>query len=70
MTGSFDVVVSIGTTSAFPYIAEPVRQARAAGVPTVEINPARSEVSDLCDYRIENGAAETLDEIGRTLDLD
>jgi NAD-dependent deacetylase len=64
-----EIVLSIGTTSVFPYIAEPVRQARAAGVPTVEINPARTEVSDLVDYRLETGAADALGAIGRELRL-
>ena len=39
-----DLVVSAGTSSVFPYIAEPVLRPRWAGVPTVEINPGRSEV--------------------------
>jgi NAD-dependent deacetylase len=41
----FDLVLSIGTTSAFAYIAEPVLRARRAGIPTVEINPGTSAVS-------------------------
>ncbi len=59
----FDLVVSIGTTSVFPYIAQPVLEARAAGVPTVEINPGRSEVSDIVDVRIRAGARETLEAV-------
>ncbi|MGB5524297.1 MAG: NAD-dependent protein deacylase, partial [Polyangiales bacterium] len=35
----FDAVFSIGTTSVFPYIAEPVIDARRRGALTVEINP-------------------------------
>src|SRR5262245_24095661 len=35
----FDLVVSIGTTSVFPYIAAPVVVARRAQCDTVEINP-------------------------------
>jgi NAD-dependent deacetylase len=62
-------VLSIGTTSVFPYIAEPVVRARASGVPTVEINPARTEISDVVDHRLETGAAEALGEIGRELRL-
>jgi len=65
----FEIVLSIGTTSVFPYIAEPVIRARAAGVPTVEINPATTEVSDVVDYRLETGAADALGEIGRELKL-
>ena len=57
----FDVVVSIGTTSVFPYIAEPVLRANEWGALSVEVNPGRSEVSDLVDVRIQRGAAEALD---------
>jgi NAD-dependent deacetylase len=56
----FDVVLSIGTTSAFPYIAGPVLEARRRGATTVEINPGRSEISDHVDLRIEAGARDTL----------
>ena len=52
----FDVVLSIGTTSVFPYIARPVLIARSEGIPTVEINPGDSEVSDVVDYRLRAGA--------------
>lgn len=55
-----DVVLSVGTTSAFEYIAGPVIEARRRGALTVEINPGRSEVSGLVDVRIAAGAADTL----------
>ena len=58
-----DLVVAIGTTALFPYISGPVFQARSTGIPTVEINPARTELSDFVDHRIAKGAAEALDEI-------
>lgn len=65
----FDAVFTIGTTSVFPYIAAPVSLARARGVPTVEINPSASEVSELVDIRIRAGARDALsavwDELGR-----
>lgn len=57
----FDIVFSTGTTSVFPYIAGPVLEAKRAGKPTVEINPAQTEVSYLVDYKIAAGAAETLE---------
>jgi NAD-dependent deacetylase len=62
----FDVVFSVGTTSVFPYIARPVIAAKQAGVPTVEINPGTSQVSDLVDIKIAAGAAAALDAIWRT----
>jgi NAD-dependent deacetylase len=56
----FDLVFSVGTTSVFPYIAEPVRLARNWGAPTVEINPGETEISHLVDYQIRAGAADVL----------
>ncbi|MFZ1866136.1 MAG: NAD-dependent deacylase [Polyangiales bacterium] len=68
LTRGFDVVFSIGTTSVFPYIAEPVIDARRRGALTVEINPGASEVSHLVDYRLRAGAAEAMEAIVQALD--
>jgi NAD-dependent deacetylase len=59
----FDLTFSIGTTSVFDYIAEPVRRARQVGKPTVEINPGISEVSDLVTIRLPVGATQALEAI-------
>jgi len=56
----FDAVVSIGTTSGFPYIAGPVIEAAEAGVPTIEINPGATTVSALVDHRLRMRAAEAM----------
>ncbi|MCY0985719.1 NAD-dependent protein deacylase [Nannocystis sp. ILAH1] len=56
----FDLVVSIGTTSVFPYIAAPVIEAHEQGIPTVEINPGDSEVSRFVDHRLRSRAAVAL----------
>ena len=64
----FDAVVTIGTTSVFPYISQPVINARLQRALTVEINPGLSEVSDVVEYRLASGAAETLDGIWRQLE--
>ena len=55
-----DAITSVGTTSVFPYITEPVLQTKRAGRPTVEINPGQTEISELVDFRLELGAAEAL----------
>jgi NAD-dependent deacetylase len=55
-----DLVVSIGTTSVFPYIAHPVWWARQNGVASVEINPGDTEVSMLVSHRLKMGAADAL----------
>jgi len=59
----FDIIFSVGTTSVFPYIAQPVMLARRMGITTVEINPGHTEVSGIVDIRICGKAAETLDGI-------
>lgn len=56
-----DAVISIGTTSVFPYIAAPVRQAAEAGRLTAEINPDASRVSGLVRHRIRDRAAPVLE---------
>jgi len=62
-----DLVLSIGTTSVFPYIAGPVLQAARMGLPTVEINPGETEVSHLVRYRICDRAAVVLPELLKRL---
>ncbi len=61
----FDLVVSIGTTSAFPYIAAPVELTRRTGRDTVEINPGTTDVSHLVAHRMRSRAALALDAIWR-----
>lgn len=63
----FDLVFSIGTTSVFPYIAQPVLDARYWGAKTVEINPGDTEVSAYVDYKIPLRAAEALGYLWRAL---
>lgn len=53
----FDMVFSIGTSSTFPYIVQPVLLAAAEGVPTVEINPGETGLSDVVDFHLPLGAA-------------
>ncbi len=59
----FDAVFSVGTSSVFPYIVEPVRQAQLRGRPTIEINPGESAISRLVDVKLTLRAAVALDAI-------
>lgn len=61
LQNELDLVVSIGTTSVFPYIAGPMVWAAQAGIPTVEINPGQSEVSAFARYRLAMGAAAAME---------
>ncbi|MEM9492095.1 MAG: NAD-dependent protein deacylase [Myxococcota bacterium] len=59
----FDLVFSVGTTSVFPYIAQPVWAARTAGRPAIEINPGDSEVSAVATHRVRAGAQDAFEAI-------
>lgn len=65
----FDLVFSVGTSSLFPYIVQPVVVATASGIPTVEINPARTQLSDIVDYHLPLGAARAMGEIAGRLGI-
>jgi NAD-dependent deacetylase len=57
----FDLVFSVGTSSLFPYISDPIYYAHDQGIPTVEINLGRTEISDVVDVQISAHAADVLD---------
>lgn len=63
LASGVDLVVSIGTTSVFPYIAGPVLWAARAGIPTVEINPGETCVSARVTHHLRLGAAEAMTRI-------
>lgn len=55
-----DIVLSVGTSSLFPYIQMPVLIARRAGKVTVEVNPERTDLSDFVDFALRGRAGEIL----------
>lgn len=56
----FDVLLAIGTTAGFPYIAEPMLRARRAGAVTVEINPDQTVLSNAVTHRLAGRARDVL----------
>jgi NAD-dependent deacetylase len=56
----FDLVFSVGTTSLFLYVIEPVAAAARRGIPVVEINPETTPISNFADFRFTEPAGETL----------
>ena len=60
LSQGFDLVIAVGTTAVFPYIAAPVQQAAASGHATIEINPARTALSEWCNVRLRARAAQVL----------
>jgi NAD-dependent deacetylase len=65
----FGVVVSVGTSSLFPYIAAPVQVVQGAGGLAAEINPGSTAVSPIIDLRIRAGAAASLHHLGTLLGI-
>jgi NAD-dependent deacetylase len=59
----FDIYFSVGTSSVFPYIRQPIVAAEQSGRSTVEINPEDTEISSLVDIKLRMRAAEALDAI-------
>jgi NAD-dependent deacetylase len=59
----FDLVLSIGTTSAFPYISAPVLDAYHFRKPSVEINPGETDVTEFVTVKLPLGAAAALEAI-------
>ena len=56
----FDLVFSVGTTSVFSYVVEPVLRAAHRGVPTVEINPEETPLSTIVGFRFSGRAGDVL----------
>ncbi len=63
----YDLVFSIGTTSVFPYIAQPFVAARQFDALAVEINPTPTEVSRFADVTWRCGAATALEALWASL---
>lgn len=59
----FEVVLAVGTTASFPYIVEPLAQARRNGGFTAEINPATTDLSGWVDAHIMRGSLDVLPEL-------
>lgn len=66
----FELYVSIGTSSLFPYIIQPILFAQMVGLPTIEINPAnKTDISKLVTVHVPLRAADALDRIAQRLGL-
>lgn len=56
----FDAYFSVGTSSLFPYISEPIVEAARRGRLTIEINPECTEVSESVELRFACSAGRAL----------
>ena len=59
----FDVCLSIGTTSVFPYIASPFLKSNIG----IEVNPSKTCISEYAKFRIEMSAAEALESLDNSM---
>lgn len=57
----FDIVFAIGVGTMFPYIARPLLVAKSEGIPTVEIGPQHTDLSDVVDFRFRGSPMRVLD---------
>lgn len=63
----FDLVFSVGTSSVFPYIVQPVLDAARQGVPTVEVNPSNTDISHAVSHKFAAPAGVVLPALVRYL---
>lgn len=59
----FDIVFAIGVSTMFPYLARPILLAKQDGIPTVEIGPRATDVSEIVDFGFQGSPARILDQI-------
>ncbi|MDD5725043.1 MAG: NAD-dependent deacylase [Candidatus Omnitrophica bacterium] len=63
----FDIYFSVGTSSVFSYISQPMLAAKHLGKPTIEINPEETGISGIVDIRLRMSAAEAMDAIWKEI---
>ena len=57
------LIFSVGTTSVFAYVTTPILIAARRAIPTIEINPEETPVSDLVQYRFAAPAGKIMQAI-------
>jgi NAD-dependent deacetylase len=61
MDEGFDLVVAVGVTTMFPYLARPILVAKSEGIPTVVIVTQTTELSEVVDFRFKASPMRVLD---------
>ena len=56
----FDLVFSVGTTSLFHYVTQPIVDAVRRGITVIEINPDETPISHLANFRFSQPAGQTM----------
>jgi hypothetical protein len=60
------MVVAIGVVSMHPYVARPILLAKSEGIPTIEIGPTHTDVSEVVDFRFRGTPMRVLELIWQT----
>jgi NAD-dependent deacetylase len=63
LDAGFDIVFAIGVGTMFPYLARPLLVAKSEGIPTIEIGPQTTDVSEIVDFRFRASPARVLEHI-------
>jgi len=61
LDAGFDLIIAVGVTAMFPYLARPLLVAKSDGVPTIEIGTQTTDVSELVDFRFKGSPMRVLD---------
>lgn len=69
LDAGFDLVLSVGTSSQFPYIAHPVALAQRQGGRAVEINPTSTAISSVVDLQLRGPAAELFTALQKEIEV-
>lgn len=62
-----DLVMSLGTSSLFPYITAPMQLAHQLGIPTAEVNLETTDATEFAKYRLEMECKEALECIAQQI---
>jgi NAD-dependent deacetylase len=63
LDAGFDLVIAVGVSTMFPYLARPLLVAKSEGVPTVEIGMQTTDLSDVVDFRFKGSPGRVLEVI-------
>jgi NAD-dependent deacetylase len=62
----FDLVAIIGVATVLPYTARPILLAKSEGIPTVEIGPQTTDLSEVVDFHFRGSPMRVLDLIAES----
>jgi NAD-dependent deacetylase len=61
LDAGFDIVIAVGVSTMFPYLARPLLVAKSEGVPTAELGSATTDLSEVVDFRFKGSPMRVLE---------